>query len=78
MISGLTSLIGRYNCIGKNLAYMELRAVTALLVSKYDVCFAPGEDGSSVEEDTLDQFTANPGELRVVFQARGKILSGDT
>lgn len=57
---------------------MELRAVTALLVSKYDVCFAPGEDGRSVEEDTLDQFTANPGELRVVFRARGKTLRADT
>ena len=77
MISGLT-VLGRYNCIGKNLAYMELRAVTALLVSKYDVCFAPGEDGRSVEEDTLDQFTASPGELRVVFRVRGKTLRADT
>ncbi len=77
MIWGLT-VLGRYNCIGKNLAYMELRAVTARLVSKYDVCFPPGEDGRSVEEDTRDQFTANPGALRVIFRARGNKLSADT
>ncbi len=64
---------GRYSCVGKNLALQELRYVTALLASKYDISFPPGEDGRSVEEDTLDQFTSNPGDLRVVFRARGKI-----
>ena len=63
---------GRYNCIGKNLVLAEIRYVTALLASKYDVSFPPGEDGRSVEENTLDQFTANPGQLRVVFRARQK------
>lgn len=63
---------GRYSCIGKTLALQELRCVTALLASKYDVGFPPGEDGKSVEEDTLDQFTSNPGELKVVFRARQK------
>ena len=52
------------------MALQELRCVTALLVSKYDVSFPPGEDGRSVEEDTLDHFTSNPGELKVVFRAR--------
>lgn len=65
-------ITGRYSCVGKTLALQELRCVTALLASKYDVCFPPGEDGRSVEEDTLDQFTSNPGELRVVFRARQK------
>ena len=64
---------GRYSCVGKNLALQELRYVTALLASKYDISFPPGEDGRSVEEDTLDQFTSNPGDLRVVFRARVKI-----
>ena len=65
-------LPGRYSCIGKNLALQELRCVTALLVSKYDVTFPPGEDGSSVERDTLDQFISDPGELRVIFKLRRK------
>ena len=64
--------IGRYSCVGKTLALQELRFVTALLASKYDISFPPGEDGRSVEEDTLDQFVSNPGELRVVFRARQK------
>jgi len=46
--------------------------VTALLASMYDVTFPPGEDGKGVEEDTLDQFTSSPGELRVSFRAREK------
>ena len=66
------TITDRYNCIGKNLALAEIRYVTALLASKYDVSFPPGEDGRSVEENTLDQFTANPGESRVVFRARQK------
>ncbi len=62
--------LGRYGCIGKQLALQELRYVTALLASKYDVSFPPGEDGRSVEEDALDEFTSNPGGLRVVFRVR--------
>ena len=61
---------GRYVCIGKKLALNELRCVTALLASKYNVAFPQGEDGKAVERDTRDQFIANPGELRVVFRQR--------
>ncbi|KAL8670626.1 MAG: hypothetical protein Q9168_004837 [Polycauliona sp. 1 TL-2023] len=62
--------LGQYNCIGKNIAYSELRLVTALLASKYDIRFAPGEDGTRCVEDMVDQFTAAPGELEVVFTER--------
>ena len=64
----LLTVPGRYQCIGKNLAYAEMRYVVALLVSRYDVAFAPGEDGSAVEGDELDELTATPGRLRLVFQ----------
>ncbi|KAL8793202.1 MAG: hypothetical protein Q9195_004232 [Heterodermia aff. obscurata] len=64
--------LGRYYCIGKNLAYSEMRYVVALLASKYDIAFAEGEDGKAVEGDMIDQFTACPGKLRVVFRVRGK------
>ncbi|KAL8793721.1 MAG: hypothetical protein Q9195_003662 [Heterodermia aff. obscurata] len=63
---------GRYMCIGKNLALMELRIVTALLVSRYEISFAPGEDGTSLFRDMKDAFTAAPGDLRLVFQRRGE------
>ncbi|KAF2260598.1 putative benzoate 4-monooxygenase cytochrome P450 [Lojkania enalia] len=59
--------IGRYSCIGKNLALAEIRFVTALLVSKYHITLAPGEDGISVWKDMKDQFTAVPGKLELVF-----------
>lgn len=62
--------LGRYNCIGKNLALAELRFVTALLVKKYDVGFAEGEDGRRVDGDLIDRFTAAPGRLRLVFTER--------
>lgn len=64
------TVTGRYNCIGKNLALAELRFVTALLVIKYDVSFAEGEDGKFVDGDLMDQFTATPGRLRLVFRER--------
>jgi cytochrome P450 len=59
--------IGRYSCIGKNLALAEIRFVTALLISKYHVSLAPGEDGVRVWKDMKDQFTAVPGKLELVF-----------
>ena len=62
--------IGRHYCVGKNLAYSELRIVTALLASKYDISFAPGEEGMRVVNDTTDQFTASPGPLQLVFRQR--------
>ena len=49
---------------------MELRIVTSLLMSKYDVRFVDGDDGSGLERDTKDAFATVPGELRLVFQRR--------
>lgn len=64
-------LPGRYRCVGRDLALMELRSVAASLVWNYDVEFAPGEDGTSVCADMKDHFTSHPGGLRLVFRARG-------
>lgn len=47
-----------------------MRYVVALLASRYDISFAEGEDGKAVERDMVDQFTACPGKLRLVFQNR--------
>ena len=63
-------MTGRFNCVGKSVALAELRIVTALLAKKYDVRFAEGEDGSRVEGGMIDQFTATPGRLEVVFTER--------
>ncbi|KAI4168863.1 MAG: hypothetical protein LQ343_006076 [Gyalolechia ehrenbergii] len=61
---------GPYYCIGKNLALSELRFVTALLASKYNITFPAGENGDSCVEDMVDQFTAAPGQLDLVFSKR--------
>ncbi|OKL58794.1 hypothetical protein UA08_05857 [Talaromyces atroroseus] len=66
--------LGAYYCIGKNLAYMEMQYVVSSLVSKFDVRFAPGEDGKGVVDDMVDQFTAAPGQLRVVFEKRKDVV----
>ncbi|CRG88390.1 hypothetical protein PISL3812_05420 [Talaromyces islandicus] len=61
---------GRYSCVGKNLAMAELRYVTAILVKKYTVRFAPGQSIEKVEAEMRDQFTAAPGDLKLLFTPR--------
>lgn len=72
----LTFFSGPFNCIGKQLALMELRTVVSLLVSRFDVHLAPGEDGSALIKGSKDAFTLRMGDLRLVFKERvnGKIF----
>ena len=63
-------LLGRYACPGKLLALSEMALLTALLVSKYYIRFPDGDNGSRVEKDMKDQFTALPGPLDLVFEPR--------
>ena len=62
--------VGRYACPGKPLALSELSLVVALLVSKYYIRFPDNDNGSRVEDDMKDQFTALPGPLDLVFELR--------
>lgn len=48
-------------------ARMELRTLTAQLLLKYDVAFAPGEDGTRILNQTKDHFTITIGQLDLVF-----------
>ncbi|KAK5108900.1 hypothetical protein LTR62_007702 [Meristemomyces frigidus] len=59
--------MGPYNCIGKNLAYVEMRTLTAQLLLNFDVKLAPGEDGERLRTKTKDHFTVTPGQLDLVF-----------
>lgn len=62
---------GRFGCVGRNLALMELRAVTAALLGRFDLDFAPGTGrGERVEGDVGDRFTAAVGRLELVFTER--------
>ncbi|KAJ0414329.1 cytochrome P450 [Aspergillus carlsbadensis] len=61
---------GPYGCIGKNLALIEIRLLAAHLIRKFDVEFAPGEDG----EDLLrshDHFVVALRPLNLIFKKRG-------
>ncbi|KAF8849089.1 cytochrome P450 [Acephala macrosclerotiorum] len=62
--------IGRYSCVGQRLAMRNISYVIALLVSKYDIEFAPHDDGTRVIRDMQDNFTMNPGHLDLVFKRR--------
>ncbi len=46
---------------------MELRTVLALLVTQFDVHFAPGEDGSNLLNKSQDFFTISLSDLNLVF-----------
>lgn len=52
---------------------IQLRSVVALLVSKFDVRFAPGEEGVAVWRDLRDQYNAHPGKLEMVFTPRAGV-----
>ena len=62
--------MGPFGCIGKNLAYMQIRTLTARILLEFDVGFAPGEDGSGILTQTKDHFTVDPGQLDLVFTPR--------
>jgi hypothetical protein len=51
---------------------MELRVVTARLVTQFNIAFAPGEDGTDLFEKTKDVFTLEVAPLRMVFTPRGR------
>lgn len=42
-----TKWAGPYTCDGKNLAMMELRRVTAELLTKYDIGLVPGQSAEA-------------------------------
>jgi cytochrome P450 len=56
--------------VGKQLALLELRIVIALIVSRFDISFAPGEDGTSLLRDSKDIFVWDIGRLELVFTLR--------
>ncbi|KAH7345800.1 cytochrome P450 [Pyrenochaeta sp. MPI-SDFR-AT-0127] len=62
--------LGRYNCVGKRLAQTEIWLMLAKIVMNFDMGFAPGEDGSNLDEHLEDHFITSPGDLWVVFRSR--------
>lgn len=61
---------GPYNCVGKALAYQQMRMVVCMLVRAFDMQFAPGYDPSQWEEDLHDFLVIETGKLSVVVKRR--------
>jgi hypothetical protein len=49
---------------------MELRSVTANLVRSFEITFADGENGSTIENKSRDCFTMTVGKLDVRIKPR--------
>ncbi|CAD0109773.1 unnamed protein product, partial [Aureobasidium uvarum] len=59
--------IGPYGCIGRPLALMQIRLVVADAVTRFDIAFPTGKDGSEFIENTKDRFTWGLAELSICF-----------
>ncbi|KAF9886095.1 hypothetical protein FE257_012030 [Aspergillus nanangensis] len=69
-------LVGSYSCVGKNLAWMEMRLLMYYMVKNFSFRFAPGtEKGVDHLFDGADGFkdffTARPPGVNLVFSRRG-------
>lgn len=62
--------VGPQNCVGKNLAMMELRAVVASIVQRLDMSAAGGLGWEQWEDGIKDWFVATLPPLHVRLQVR--------
>jgi cytochrome P450 len=67
---------GPSNCVGKALAYQQMRIVVCMLIRAFDMQFAPGYDSSRWEEDLHDFMVIETGKLPVVLKRRDPQPSG--
>lgn len=63
-------LLGPFGCVGKQLALMELRMILAETVWNYDFEFAPGEDGSTIQNESIDMIILRAAPLFINFTKR--------
>jgi hypothetical protein len=59
-----------YNCVGRQLALMELRYLLAYTVWNYEFTYALGENGRRMDEESMDLVILKAGKLDVVFTER--------
>ncbi|RFU80501.1 cytochrome p450 [Trichoderma arundinaceum] len=63
-------LAGSEACIGKPLAYQMLSVLASQILLQFDVAFAPGEDGTTLVQESRDFSMLNVAELNLVFTRR--------
>ncbi|KAL4865830.1 hypothetical protein BDV12DRAFT_210914 [Aspergillus spectabilis] len=61
---------GAYSCVGKQLGLMELRWVLTMMITQYDISFAPKYDPGSFEKGAMDGFTLICAPLEVLVSRR--------
>ncbi|KAF8955653.1 high nitrogen upregulated cytochrome P450 monooxygenase 2 [Flammula alnicola] len=61
---------GPANCVGKSLAMLELRYITAMLLRQFDISFQPGFKVAMQEKGLGDRFILSGGPLPVVITPR--------
>ncbi|KAF7521787.1 hypothetical protein PCG10_007884 [Penicillium crustosum] len=62
--------IGPWACVGRRLALMELRRVTAELLLRFDISLAPGKVNDTFLKDGKDTFTLTAAPLLLNFTKR--------
>lgn len=60
--------LGKFGCIGKQLAYNEMRIVVSMLVLNFEIEFAPGENGQKLLFETEDHFTLGMKPLHLIMR----------
>lgn len=61
---------GPRNCVGKNLALLEMKMVTCHVMQRLSLCFADGWDPSRWWDDLEDVFVSRMGQLPVIVRSR--------
>lgn len=61
---------GPRNCVGKNLAWMEMRMLVCLVMQKYEMRFEEGYVPKQWKDDMQDYFVMMKGRLPVVLTPR--------
>jgi len=62
--------VGPFNCVGKNLAYMEMRMLVCLVMQRFEIKLVEGYRVEKWDEDICDYFVMSKGELPVVLTPR--------
>jgi cytochrome P450 len=57
-------------CVGKNLAYQEMRMTVAYLVRRFEFAFVPGWDKENWEANIRDLFVTMRGPLMITVKER--------
>jgi cytochrome P450 len=62
--------VGPANCVGKNLAMLEMRMVLAYVLQAFELRFADGYDKQQYEAELKDYLVLQKGSLPIIITSR--------